>query len=160
MSRLLVAALTALALLTATAVAQQQPTHRELAEKAVAVGYEHQMAAGIMAAFWPVAVQLIQQRAPQATELQKFQYKGKTTTFAGETAKAALVPLVDLFDRGFTDEELVALIAFYESPVGQKLGTAQLAIEQAMAGPVGASLKTEIMTFQHKIEAMLAADGY
>jgi hypothetical protein len=157
--RRLVALFVAVALLTLPAVAQQQ-THRQLAERAVAVGYEGHMAANIMAAFWPVARQLIEARAPQVTELQLFQYRGKTTTFAGETARVALVPLVDLFDRGFSDEELLAVIAFYESPAGKKYGAAQLAIEQAMSGPVGTSLKAEIMTFQQKIEAMLAADGY
>ena len=153
--------LATIALLVLTALpAQAQDDHQALAEHAVRVGYEQQIATSIMDTFWPVATELIKQRVPELTEVQLFQYKGKTGNFANETAHAALAPLVDLFARGFTDDELKAVIAFYESPAGAKFNDAQPAIVSVMSGAVGESLKTEIGIFQGKIDAMLTADGY
>jgi hypothetical protein len=153
--------LAAMALLVFTALpALAQEDHQALAEHAVRSAYEQQIATSIMDTYWPVATELIKLRVPGLTEVQLFQYKGKTGNFANETAHAALVPLVDLFAKGFTDEELQAVIAFYESPAGEKFNGAQPVILSVMAGAVGDGLKAEIGSFQAKIDAMLTADGY
>ena len=152
------AALLLLAFATLPAAAQE--SHHDLAVHAVKAGYERNIATSIMATFWPAATELIKLRVPGLTEVQLFQYKGKTTAFADEAAAAALAPLVDLFDKGFSDEELRTVIAFYESPAGKKFTGAQSVITATMTEAMGDSLKAEIGTFQGKIDAMLTADGY
>jgi hypothetical protein len=137
-----------------------QADRHSLALRVVAAGFEPQIASRIMETYWPVATELIKLRVPKPTEIQLFQYKGKTGGFAREAARATMAPMVELFERDFTEEELEALIAFYESPAGTKLNLAAAAIAAAMAGPVTANLAGEITAFQAKIDAMLAADGY
>lgn len=144
----------------ATLPAAAQESHHDLAAHAVKAGYERNISTLIMATFWPAATELIKLRVPNLTEVQLFQYKGKTTAFAAETAAAVLVPMIDLFEKGFSDEELQAVIAFYESPAGKKFTGAQSVITSVMTEAMGDSLKAEIGTFQGKIDAMLAADGY
>ena len=147
------------ALLMAQPALAQEDRH-DLAVRAVEVGFEPQVAARIMDSYWPVAVELIKLRVPTLTEIQLFQYKGKTGIFAAEAAHATLAPLVEVLERGFTAAELEALIAFYASPAGIKLGGASGAIAAVMSGPVSTNLATEVATFQGRIDEMLTADGH
>jgi hypothetical protein len=150
--------LLAMLLLTQPAIAQED--RHSLALRVVAAGFEPQIASRIMETYWPAATELIKLRVPELTEIQLFQYKGKVGGFASEAARSTMAPMVELFERDFTAEELEALIAFYESPAGTKLNQAAAAIAATMSGPVSDNLAGEITAFQAKIDAMLAADGY
>ena len=150
--------LAATLLLVQPALAQED--RHSLALRVVAAGFEPQIASRIMETYWPVATELIRLRVPEPTEIQLFQYKGKTGGFAREAAHATMAPMVELFERDFTIGELEALIAFYEGPAGIKLNAAAAAIAATMGGAVTANLAGEITAFQAKIDAMLAADGY
>jgi hypothetical protein len=148
------------AMLALTQPALAQEDKHSLALRTVALGFEPQFAAQIMESYWPVATELIKQRVPGLTEVQLFQYKGKTNTIASETAHAAMAPLVELFERGFSEEELRTLIAFYGSPAGIKLAGASEAVAATMKGAVTHNLADAVWTLQTKIDQMLAADGY
>ena len=137
-----------------------QDGHRALAERAIAVIYEDQIADRIMEVFWPVALQAIRERAPGVSALQLFQYESKTMGFADEAAHAGLEPLVDYFAGGYTDEELAAIIAFYGSSAGIKVASTQGAIASLLSGSVGQSLNAEVGTLREKLDALLVADGF
>jgi hypothetical protein len=149
-----------LLLLAAATPAPAQDDQHALAERAVVALYEHDIAARIMEVFWPVALEVIKERVPGVNGVQLFQYRSKAETFAGQAAHAGLVPLVDLFEHGFTPEELAALVAFYETPAGMKFNGAQGTIASVLSGAAGDSLKAEINGLRQKVDDMLAADGY
>jgi hypothetical protein len=153
-------ALAALALCAQPASAGAAESHHDLAVRAVKAGYEQQIADRIMEVFWPVALQVIKERIPGVTDVQLFQYQGKATTIAAEAAHNGLGPMVELFENGFTDDELTAVAAFYESPAGIKFNGAEGLIVTTLSGPVGDSLKLEINGLRQKVDDMLAADGY
>ncbi len=154
------AALLALALLVATGPALAQESRHDLAVKAVAAGFEPQLSKRIMDTYWPAALDLIKLRYPEASDIALFQYQGKITTFADQAAKAALAPMVDVLEEGFSPTELQALIEFYGSPAGKKLSLAAGPIAAAMGDAVSKNLGVEISALQGKIDAMLTADGH
>lgn len=137
-----------------------ETNRRALAERAVKAGYEHDVAERLMQVFWPVALEEIKERAPDATAMQLFQYEGKTQGFVDEAAHDGLVPLVDLFERGFTEDELQAIVTFYESPAGQKVLGAQGEIAAVLSGAAGESLMAEVNALARRVDDLLAADGY
>ena len=148
-----------LVLMLAVAPAAAQEDRHALAEKAVAIGFEPQLANRIMETYWPAAMDLIRLRSPEVTELQLFQYQGKINGFADEAAHTAMAPMIAVLEAGFTPDEIKALIAFYESPAGKKLNMAAGAIATTMQGEVTQKLGAEVAALQGKIDAMLTADG-
>jgi hypothetical protein len=156
MKRVLVAVLIALAV---AAPAATQESHRALAERVVKAGYEAQIADRIMEVFWPVAEQAIRDRAPTVNPIQLFQYENKLIPFAEAAARAGLVPLVDYFDRVYTDEALATIAAFFESEAGKKFNGAQGTIAGVLQGPAGEVLNTEISGLRTRLDELLKADG-
>lgn len=154
------AAAIVLGVLVALPAAAQDETRRELAERAVAAGYEADIAGRIMDVFWPVALEIIRSRVPDVTDLQLFQYRGKTAIFAAEAAHDGLAPLVDLYEQGFTADELRVIAEFYESPAGGKLASAQGQIASVLSGAAGTSLTAAVSAMTGRVGELLAADGY
>ena len=152
-------ALVAAALLAACP-AQAADPRRDLAERAVLALYEEQVADRLMEVFWPVAADAIRARVPGINDVRLFQYRSKAEGLAAEAAHAGLEPLVEMFARGFTEVELAELVAFYESPAGQKFNGAQATIGGVLAGAAGEALKVEVETLRGKVDAMLDADGF
>ena len=153
-------ALAAIVIAALASPALAEETRHDLAVKAVAAGYEPQLSRRIMDTYWPVALELIKLRYPEATDIDLFQYQGKINTFADEAAKAALVPVVGILEEGFSPAELRVLIEFYGTSAGKKLGLAAAPIAAAMSDTVSKNLGTEIKGLQAKIDAMLTADGH
>jgi hypothetical protein len=146
-----------IAVLASPAAAEE--THRALAERVVKAGFEAQVADRIMEVFWPLAEQAIKDRAPTVNAIQLFQYENKLIPFAEAAAHAGLMPLVDYFDHVYSDEELTAIAAFYESAAGKKVNAAQGAIAGVLQGPAGDVLNTEVSGLRTKLDALLKADG-
>jgi hypothetical protein len=155
MKRLIAIAL----LVIAASPAIAQESHRALAERVVKAGFEAQIADRIMEVFWPVAEQAIRDRAPTVNAIQLFQYENKLMPFVDAAAQAGLVPLVDYFDRVYSDEELAEIAVFYESDAGKKVNGAQGAIAGILQGPAGQALNTEIGGLRAKLDELLKADG-
>ncbi len=159
MTRLAVA-LALSALLAVLPAAAQGETRRSLAEKAVASGFEPQLAGRIVETYWPATLELIRLRYPEVSEVELFNYEGKVTDLAEAAAKSAMAPMVDVLETEFTFAELKVLIAFYETPAGRKLNLAAGAITATMQGAVQQKLGAEIAALQGQIDTMLTADGH
>jgi uncharacterized protein len=132
-----------------------------LAERVVKARYEADFADRIMDVFWPVALEVVKARAPEATVGQLFLYEAETATFATEIARAGLAPVVDLFARSFTEEELRAVAEFYESPAGKKV----LSSEAEITAVISEAAAEDPLTFAPSAMLgpfldMLAEDGY
>ena len=152
-------AVLACAALAAPTAADEAEKHG-LAQRAVKAGYEFDIADRIMGVFWPVALAVIKARVPGVTEVQLFQYRGKTEAFATDAAHQGLAPLVELYERSFTEDELRVIAEFYEGPAGRKLKGTEAAIAAMLSGAAGDSLNDAVVGMTRRVDDLLATDGY
>lgn len=131
----------------------------ELALQAVDAGFLQQIQSRLMDTLWPRTEALIKEKLPDATPEKMAEFRVSAEQFARESAQYSLVPMGVAMAKTFTEDELRQLIAFYTSPVGQKLNNSTSEITSVFAGEVTQRVNEQIPAFQQRVEEMITAAG-
>lgn len=159
MTRMIRAGLLAVALSFGAVGMAAAQDRAELALEAVDAGFLQQVQARLMETLWPRAETLIREKLPEVTDEKLAEFRTTAEQFARESAQYSLVPMGVALAKAFNEDELRQLIAFYSSPVGQKLNNSTGEITSVFAGEVTQRINEQIPAFQQRIEEMVAAAG-
>lgn len=152
--------LAALALALTLAVAPVAAQDRaDLALQAVDLGFLPQVQQQLVDSLWPRTETLIREKLPDADDSKIAELRTTFEGFARDSAQSALVPLGIALARMFDETELTELIAFYSSPVGQKLNAADSEVPKVLGQDVGQRITDQLSAIQVRVENMIAAEG-
>jgi hypothetical protein len=108
-----------------------------------------------------IAEQMIRERMPNITAEQKKQFTGMVDdvmrqSLGGEAIQEMLAATIPVYQRHLTKSDLDAMVAFYSSPVGQKILHEQPAmVQESMVASAGIQQRIARSMFQ-KIDERVA----